>query len=126
MDKRVLIVDDHAAFRHNVSRYLGMLDGGYVPVGEAGTVHEALQCIEQVHPEIVLMDIELPDGDGLLVTEYIHQQWPAIQVIVMSGNDAREYRQCALNIGASGYVDKLDLFAALPLALADAAKVVTA
>ena len=98
-----------------------MLDGNYEVIDEVGTAESALSRIEVLVPNIVLMDIELPGDDGLAAMRRICETWPAVKVIVISNNPATDYRELALDAGAVDYIDKLELFNALPPRLAAAA-----
>ncbi len=122
MNTRIFIVDHHPAFRHDLALYLGLLDGGYEVIGEAGTADEAIARIAALAPGIVLTDMDLPDGRGLLLIRRICQAWPGGAIIVVSNNPAIDYREAALEAGASDYVDKLDLIKELPATLAAAVR----
>ncbi|HEX5506421.1 MAG TPA: response regulator transcription factor [Thermomicrobiales bacterium] len=113
----VLIVDHHAAFRYYLGLYLGLLDRGYAVVGEADSAAAALALIAAAPPDLVFTDIELPDHNGLRLTREVRRAWPGVAVIVLSNNAAAEYRQAALDAGASDYVDKLEVVQALPAVL---------
>ena len=76
MTTRLLLVDDHAVVRSGL-RMLLESQAGLEIVGEAGTGHEALKLVNELQPDIVLMDIGLPDMSGIEVTRQIKQQWPA-------------------------------------------------
>ena len=119
---RILIVDDHVEFRQDLARYLAMLDGNYEVIDEVSTAESALARIDALAPDIVLMDLELPGCSGLTATQRICHTWPSIKVIVISNNPAVDYRELALDAGAVDYVDKLELFDALPPRLAAAAR----
>lgn len=114
MGTRVLIVDRHAAFRYYLRLYLGLLDRGYAVVGEAETAGAALAAIAASAPDLVFADIELPDRKGLSFIREVRRAWPQAAVVVVSNNAAAEYRQAALDAGASDYVDKLEVVQALP------------
>jgi CheY-like chemotaxis protein len=115
---RVLIVDGHAAFRQHLSLYLTLLDGGYTVVGECGTGREALERLGTLAPDIALIEVGLPDGNGLFIARYIRRASPATAVIVLGDNVAADYRPAALDAGAVECVDKLQVIERLPPALA--------
>jgi two-component system response regulator NreC len=75
-------------------------------VGEAGTGHEALALVKELQPNIVLMDIGLPDMSGIEVTRQIKQQWPAVSIVALTIHEDEEYFFKMLQAGVSGYVPK--------------------
>lgn len=102
---RVLLVDDHAIVRRGVRMLLeGQPD--IEVVGEAGDGGKALQLINQLQPDVVLMDIAMPGINGLEATRDIKRTWPAIQVIALTVHHNDEYFFQMLTAGASGYVPK--------------------
>jgi two-component system response regulator NreC len=75
-------------------------------VGEAGTGREALQLVEQLLPDLVLMDIGLPDISGIDVTHQIKQRWPHVAVVALTIHEDEEYFFKMLQAGVNGYVPK--------------------
>jgi two-component system, NarL family, response regulator NreC len=102
---RLLLVDDHAVVRSGL-RMLLESQAGLEIVGEAGTGHEALRLVKDLQPNIVLMDIGLPDMSGIEVTRQIKQQWPAVAVVALTIHEDEEYFFKMLQVGVSGYVPK--------------------
>jgi DNA-binding NarL/FixJ family response regulator len=115
---RILIVDHHASFRRDLAQYLSLLDAGYEVVGEAATDEFAVEEVGRLRPDIVLLDIDLPDRSGLITTRRIRQRWPAIAVIAIAGHADTAYRQAAFEAGAADCVDKYSVVDQLPPALA--------
>lgn len=105
MTTRLLLVDDHAVVRSGL-RMLLESQAGLEIVGEAGTGHEALALVEQLQPDIVLMDIGLPDLSGIEVTRLIKQQWPKVAVVALTIHEDAEYFFKMLQVGVNGYVPK--------------------
>jgi two-component system response regulator NreC len=105
MTIRVLLVDDHAVVRTGLHMLLGQEEDIEI-VGEAGSGREALNSIEQLQPDLVLMDIGLPDMTGIEVTRQIKQKWPGIAVVALTIHDDEEYFFQMLQAGANGYVPK--------------------
>jgi DNA-binding NarL/FixJ family response regulator len=103
MTTRVLLVDDHAMFRSGVRAELG--DRVDV-VGEAGTPAEAIAAIRAGRPEVVLLDVHMPDGGGLAVLEAIAPELPEIRFLALSVSDAAEDVIALIRAGARGYVTK--------------------
>jgi DNA-binding NarL/FixJ family response regulator len=100
---KVVIVDDHALFRTGVRSELeGLVD----VVGEAGTVEEAVRCIEEHQPDIVLIDVHMPAGGGVEVIRRVAQSRPAIRFLALSVSDAAEDVIAVIRAGARGYVTK--------------------
>jgi DNA-binding NarL/FixJ family response regulator len=100
---RVVLVDDHAMFRTGVRAELG---GRVDVVGEAGTVAEAVGVIVEARPDVVLLDVHMPDGGGLAVLEAVSRQLPEIRFLALSVSDAAEDVIAVIRAGASGYVTK--------------------
>ena len=105
MTIRLLLVDDHAVVRTGLRMLLGNEEDIEI-LGEAGTGHEALQLIERLHPDMVLMDIGLPDLTGIEVTRQIRQKWPGVAVVALTIHEDEEYFFQMLQAGANGYVPK--------------------
>lgn len=105
MTIRILLVDDHAVVRSGLRMLLGA-EPELEIVGEAGTVKEALAQVEALQPDLVLMDIGLPDGTGIDATRAIKQRWPAVAVLALTIYEDEEYFFPMLQAGASGYVPK--------------------
>jgi DNA-binding NarL/FixJ family response regulator len=99
----VVLVDDHAMFRSGVRAELGTR---VEVVGEAGTVAEAIEVIGRTQPEVVLLDVHMPDGGGLAVLEAVAKQLPDTRFLALSVSDAAEDVIALIRAGASGYVTK--------------------
>jgi DNA-binding NarL/FixJ family response regulator len=104
-DIRVLVVDDHAILRDGIRLLLERQEGITV-VGEASTGREALALVDELRPDIVLMDIAMPEMDGLEATRRIRESYPEVKVLILTQHDNREYVVPLLQAGASGYVLK--------------------
>ncbi|NPA27294.1 MAG: MinD/ParA family protein [Chloroflexi bacterium] len=102
---RVLIVDDIAETRENLRRLL-QFERGVEVVGEAGSAGEAIRRVGELKPDVVIMDINLPDRTGLEATEEIRRRFPATQVIILSVQDERDYMRRAMKAGAYDYLVK--------------------
>jgi DNA-binding NarL/FixJ family response regulator len=97
--RRVVLVDDHALFRAGVR---SELEGRVEIVGEAGTVDEAVALIEAEKPDVVLLDVHMPDGGGVAVA----QRCPGTCFLALSVSDAPEDVIAVIRAGARGYVTK--------------------
>jgi DNA-binding NarL/FixJ family response regulator len=117
--KRLIIIDDHPLFREGIKTILKR-DDRYVPI-EAGGVAEARAAFANDPPDVALMDVSLPDGDGLTLTAELIEEYPDLIVVVLSMHARREKVVGAFRAGASGYVVKEsaaeELIAALDAAL---------
>ncbi len=102
---RVLIVDDHAVVRGGLSFFLSTTDDIEV-VGEAADGEQALRLCAQLQPNVVVMDMVMPQMDGLTAMQHIRQRYPAIRVIALTSFLEGEFVQRALQAGASGYLLK--------------------
>ena len=113
---RVVLVDDHSVVRAGL-RFILDEEPGVEIVGEAGTADEALEQIALTEPDIVFMDVSLPDGNGIDLTKRVHRSHPNTRVIILTLHEDEEYFMKALQAEAAGYVIKgspaEDLLAAL-------------
>jgi DNA-binding NarL/FixJ family response regulator len=105
----VLIVDDHADFR-TVARAL-LEDGGYRVVGEAATGGEALEAAAGLCPQVVLLDVQLPDVDGFTVSRELRRLDLAIKVVLCSVRARSDYGAQVDSCGACGFLAKSQLSA---------------
>ena len=102
-DTRVVVVDDHALFRSGVR---AELEGRVDIVGDAASVAEAVEVIAATGPDVVLLDVHLPDGSGADVIAAIAPQHPAVRFLALSVSDAAEDVIAVIRAGARGYVTK--------------------
>ncbi|MCJ7832597.1 MAG: response regulator transcription factor [Actinobacteria bacterium] len=102
---RVAIADDHSLVRQGLRRYLETAEGIEV-VGEASNGIELLDLIEKESPEIALVDIRMPEMDGLEAAREIRERFPDVGVIMLSAYDDRQFVVEAVRSGARGYVLK--------------------
>ena len=102
---KVAIADDHSLVRQGLRRYLEMADGIEV-VGEASDGRELLTLIEEHDPDIALVDIRMPEMDGLEAAREIRDRFPKVGVIMLTAYDDRQFVVEAVRSGARGYVLK--------------------
>ena len=100
---RVFLVDDHELFRAGVR---GELADAVDVVGEAGTVADATRLIHELDPDVVLLDVHLPDGGGEGVIAAVAQARPGVKFLALSVSDAAEDVIAVIRAGARGYVTK--------------------
>ena len=106
MDKvKVLIVDDHPVMRDGIRAFLVAQDDIEI-VGEASDGKEAIEKARELRPDVVVMDIAMPEMDGLEATRRIRKKNPAIRVIILTQYDNKEYVLSAVKAGAAGYLPK--------------------
>jgi DNA-binding NarL/FixJ family response regulator len=101
--RRVVLVDDHELFRAGVR---GELGEAVEIVGEAGSVAEAIPLIRELDPEVVLLDVHLPDGGGEGVIAGVAPERPGVRFLALSVSDAAEDVISVIRAGARGYVTK--------------------
>lgn len=102
---RVMIVDDVSETRENVRKLL-QFESDVDVVGVARTGKEAIQLSQDLNPDVVLMDINMPDMDGISATEAIHAKQPAVQVIILSVQGDQNYMRRAMLAGARDFLTK--------------------
>jgi NarL family two-component system response regulator LiaR len=102
---RILVVDDHAVIRSGLRKVL-MVNRDLEPVGEATDGIEAVQKACLCKPDVVLMDLMMPEMDGIAATREIRQKHPPTQVIVLSSYSEAKLVRGALQAGAIGYLEK--------------------
>jgi DNA-binding NarL/FixJ family response regulator len=102
---RILIADDHELARLGLRTMLTP-EPDLEVVGEAGTGREAVELSRQLEPDLVLMDIRMPDLDGLAATRTIKEELPRISILILTLSEDPDYLLEALRVGAAGYVLK--------------------
>ena len=103
MKPRVVVVDDHDLFRAGVRAELG--EAVHV-LAEAGSVSEAVPLIKELDPDVVLLDVHLPDGGGQAVIAQVAPERPGVRFLALSVSDAAEDVIAVIRAGARGYVTK--------------------
>jgi DNA-binding NarL/FixJ family response regulator len=101
----VLVVDDQAPFRE-VARLVVEMSEGFDLVGEAANGISGVAAAAELHPTLVLMDLNMPDIDGFEATRRILQSSPETRVLVLSTHDPADYREQALAAGAFDFISK--------------------
>jgi CheY-like chemotaxis protein len=103
----VLVVDDDSAFRDLAARIL--TGWGHVVVGEAGSMADALHRATELHPDVALVDVGLPDGDGFVLAERLVALPRSVCVVLISSDADSGSARAAERVGARGFVGKDDL-----------------
>ena len=102
---RVMLVDDHTMVRRGLATFLQVSDNLEL-VGEADNGETAVELCARILPDVILMDIVMPDMDGVTATRLIREQFPTVQVIALTSFKEARLVQSALHAGAIGYLLK--------------------
>ncbi len=105
MTIKLIIVDDHAVVRSGLGKFL-KVHKDFQLVGEASDGKEAVQMVSLHKPDVVLMDLMMPEVDGVAATREIHQKYPKVKVIALTSFSEQNMVQGALQAGAIGYLQK--------------------
>lgn len=105
MSIKIFLADDNAGFRRAL-RILLSLEPGLTVIGEAANGRDAVAQILQLRPDIAILDLVMPELDGLAATRQIRQNAPTVQVIIVTMYGTEDYGQRALAAGALGYLPK--------------------
>jgi DNA-binding NarL/FixJ family response regulator len=101
----VFIVDDSKAIRKRLAEMLSEINGVKV-IGEARNAAEAVKGIRTLKPKVVILDIQMPDGNGIEVLKIIKQEKPTTLVMMMTNHSSAQYREKCLKLGADYFLDK--------------------
>lgn len=121
MKIRLFLVDDHQVVRTGLRMLLDNEEDVQI-VGEAGTAREAMEAVDKIKPDVILMDIGLPDMSGIEATQKIKHAHPNMAVVALTIHEDEEYFFRMLDAGASGYVPKRAAPEELLTAIRSAAK----
>lgn len=103
--KRIVLIDDHPIMRHGLAQLIRAEEGLDV-IGEAGSAREGLEVVGSLRPDLAVVDLTLPDKNGLELVKDIRALHPSTQCIVLSMHDETLYGERSLRAGARGYVMK--------------------
>jgi pilus assembly protein CpaE len=118
---RVIVVDDIGETRQNITRML-KFESDIEVIGGARSGVEAMELCQQDKPDVVIMDINMPDMDGITATEKIRRKFPFIQVIILSIQNDPSYMRKAMVVGARDFLSKPPMLAELTHAIRSAGK----
>jgi two-component system, NarL family, response regulator LiaR len=111
---KVLVADDHKLFRQGLIGLMKTREELVEVIGEAETGEEAVQLAEELHPDIILMDIYMPQMDGLQAAKEIRARFPEIAIVMLTSSERDGHLYEAVKIGVAGYLlkdlDATDLF----------------
>jgi DNA-binding NarL/FixJ family response regulator len=103
--KSILIIDDHPLFREGLKSVIEC-DSRFEVVGEAGKAREGLRMTKELKPDLVLVDVSLPDQSGIQLTREIRSLLPETRILIVSMHSKIDYIAEAFQAGATGYVVK--------------------
>ena len=103
---RIVLVDDQLLFVESIKAVLENITEDFKVVGMAANGIEAIECAQQFKPDVILMDVRMPEMDGVEATRIIHDKFPYIHIMVLTTFEDDEYVREALKHGAAGYLLK--------------------
>jgi DNA-binding NarL/FixJ family response regulator len=106
MTIKVLIADDHKLFRQGLIGLMKTREDMVEVIGEAETGEEAIRLAEKLNPDVILMDIYMPEMDGLEAAKEIHSHFPGIAIVMLTSSERDGHLYEAVQIGVSGYLLK--------------------
>lgn len=101
---RLLIIDDHAVVRQGLVQAFS--DKGFVSIETAGSLKEARAKIAAFNPQAIIVDLNLPDGSGLEIVQWVRKHSAEVAIIILSLNDPAQYIKIARSSGANAYLSK--------------------
>lgn len=110
---RMMVVDDSPRFLRTVVSFLSQFKAVDV-VATANSASEALQTVDRLRPDLVLMDFHMPLANGLETMQQIRRRFPSTRVIIVTGYDSAELREASLESGAMAFIPKLYVSRELP------------
>ena len=116
--KRVVIVDDHPLIRRGLEQMIHTTDG-FIVCGEAGNAADAMSLMRKERPDLVIVDVGLPDKDGIELTRILAKNFRSMAILILSMHEEPYYAMRALQAGARGYMVKHDAVEKIHVAFKD-------
>jgi DNA-binding NarL/FixJ family response regulator len=105
---RILLADDNQFVRRGIAGILAQQEG-WVLCGEASNSQEAIEKTSELHPDLVLLDVNMPGGSGLETTRVLKQKFPQTKILIITQHDPKQLLPRSLELGANGCIDKARL-----------------
>jgi len=102
---KILIVDDNALWREMLTQSI-RAEFSEIQIGQAVTIKEAIEKVDWFRPNLIFMDLRLPDGTGIDVTKMIKDRYPLTKVVILTNYDFHDYRKLAVECGAECFMVK--------------------
>jgi DNA-binding NarL/FixJ family response regulator len=112
--RRILLVDDNERFLDLSRDFLESECKGVEVIGMAGSGHEALGLLAETQPNLLIIDLAMPDMSGLELTEEVRSLLPGVPIIILTLFDSPHHRQAAIDAGADAFVPKTEMDILLP------------
>jgi two-component system, NarL family, nitrate/nitrite response regulator NarL len=106
MTIKVLVADDHNLFRQGLISLIKTRSNEVEVIGEAATGKETIRLAKELQPDVILMDIYMPEGGGLEATKLIKEEFPGIIIVILTSSEEDKHIYEAVQLGASGYLLK--------------------
>jgi DNA-binding NarL/FixJ family response regulator len=114
MPLKVLVADDHRLFRQGLISLMHTRPDLVQVIGEASTGHEAIEMTHTLKPDVILMDVYMPEGTGIEAAQIIRRRYPKVAIVMLTSSEQNEHVLEAIRLGASGYLlknlDAIELF----------------
>ncbi len=105
---KILLADDNQFVRRGIAGILAQQEG-WILCGEASNSREAIEKTSELHPDLILLDVSMPGGNGLETTRVLRQRFPETKILIITQHDPKQMLPRTLELGASGCVDKARL-----------------
>jgi DNA-binding NarL/FixJ family response regulator len=115
--RRILLVDDNEKFLNLSRDFIESECEGVEVIGTAGSGREALGFLEETQPDLLIIDLAMPDMSGLELTEEIRGVLPGVPIIILTLFDSPRHRQAAIEAGANAFVPKTEMDILLPMTI---------
>jgi len=101
----VLIAEGNTAYGQSLSQMF-QEEGGIQVLAAVGSGRAAVEAVERLRPNVILMDIDMPDREGLWATQVIRERWPSVRIVILTLHSSQAFRTWAKRIGAAAFLPK--------------------